>query len=196
MRFARLDERLADERQPFDPIRIARLLQALQDRCLPPARSHDQLSATLIRHSMRSTELVEHASAPDTVPGLQRSSRIVDARVNDLAVVRAGAHAGAGLALQDTHAVSALGDSSGGREADHAGADNDDVNLFHEFGESKWLGYDLRTACARPAGSRVHVPHSVCCGSSTGALVKISRVFVLGASGQLGSAVLRTFADR
>src|SRR3954468_18553703 len=171
MRFARLDKRLADERQPFDAIGVARLLQAFQDRCLALLPGDDQLSTTLMRHSMRSTELVEHARAPDAVPGLQRSRRIVDARVNDLAVVRAGAHAGAGLALQDTHAVSVPGDSSGGREADHAGADNDDVNLFHEFGESKWLGYDLRTACARPAGSRVHVPHSVCCGSSTGALV-------------------------
>src|SRR3954470_13220523 len=64
------------------------------------------------------------------------------------------------------------------------------------FGESKWLGYDRQTACARRRASRVHVPHSVCRGSSTGALVKISRVLVLGASGQLGSAVVRTFADR
>src|SRR3954463_11188122 len=117
MRFARFDERLIDERQPFDAIRIARLLQAFQNRCLSLACGDDQLSTTLMRHAMRSTELVEHARAPDTMPRLQRSSGIVDARVNDLAVVRAGAHARARLALQDADAVSIPPDSGGGRAA-------------------------------------------------------------------------------
>src|SRR4051812_26173331 len=114
MRFALLDECAVDERQPFDAIGIACLLQALQDRCLALVPGDDQLSTTMMRHSMRSTELEEHASASDTVLGLQRSSRIVDARVNDLAVVRAGAHAGARLAFQDADAVAIARDSGSG----------------------------------------------------------------------------------
>ena len=91
------------------------------------------LPQRLKRDAVRFTELVEHPRAGDTVPGLQRSSRIVDAGMNHLAVVRACGGAGPRLALEHTHALSTPGNCSGGGQADDASADHGRINCFHRI---------------------------------------------------------------
>ena len=84
-----------------------------------------------MRHTVRGAELVEHPRAFDTVLRLQRAGRIVDARMNDLAVVRARTHAGPRLLLEDAHATATAGDGKRRGQSHYAAADDGGIDLFH-----------------------------------------------------------------
>ena len=79
----------------------------LERRHLAVVLRDDQLAAAVGTAPVPLAELVEQAGAVDAVARLERAGGVVDAGVNDLAVVRAGAHARAGLALEHADAVAA-----------------------------------------------------------------------------------------
>ena len=84
-----------------------------------------------MRHAVTRAELVHQIAAFDAQPGLQRAGRIVDAGMDDAAVMRAGVHARAGVPLEDTHRRAGRGNRARGGEAGHTGADHGDINLGH-----------------------------------------------------------------
>ena len=63
----------------------------------------DELAAVAIGDAVFGTKRVEPLPAIDTQPGLERTGRVVQARVDHPAVVRAGVHAGARMALEQAH---------------------------------------------------------------------------------------------
>src|SRR5687768_10642725 len=101
----------------------------------------DQLPTAAMRDAMLRAELVEKARAVDAVAGLETSSWIVDAGVNDLAVARARATPRARLALEHAHAPSLVRDRQRAGQTYNACTNDCDVNLFHGLGPHR-LEYD------------------------------------------------------
>ena len=93
--------------------------------------SNDQLAASAVRHTVLFAELVQQPGTFDAVPGFERSRRVVDAGVDDLAVVRARPHSGPGLAFEHACRPAVPRDRERGREADDPAADHRNINGFH-----------------------------------------------------------------
>ena len=116
-----------DDSKPASAIGLAARPQCLEVVELVVVLNDDELSAAAVRHAVRLAELVQHPRAFDAQSRLQRPGGIVDARMNHLTVVSARAHAGAWFALENAHAVTALGYRPRCCESDDAGADDGDV---------------------------------------------------------------------
>ena len=180
--------------QTFDAVRLAPGAAAFERADLGRSCADDQLAAAPVRDAVRRAELVEQPRAVDAVPRLQRASRIVDAGVNHLAVVRARAHAGARLALEHTDAVAAPGDGQRRGQADHACADHRGINLFP-------CGCRVRIVEDDRLVGRPWTGHAMTDGSDAVgplsprvAVMTSTRVLVTGAAGRLGAAIVSAFA--
>ena len=89
-----------------------------------------------MRNTVRSAELVELSPTVDAESGLEAAGRVVDACVDDAGVVRARVHAWARVALQETDRTARPRGGGRDREACHAGADDEDVDFFHEAADA------------------------------------------------------------
>ena len=79
--------------RPLDAVVASRALRALRARHLVLVVRDDQLAAARVRHVVLGAELVQQTAPFDAQPRLERAGGIVDARVDDAAVVRAGVEA-------------------------------------------------------------------------------------------------------
>ena len=95
------------------------------------AHGDEKLAAPPVRNMIVPAELIEHRFAADAPASLIEVARIVDARVDHLAVARADPGTDAILAFDDDDLASCPRQSSGGRETDNAGSDNEAIDRFH-----------------------------------------------------------------
>jgi hypothetical protein len=102
---ARTNEGLIDHAQTLDAVGLAALSQGFERVGLVVIVRDDQLAASAMGDVMCGAELVHQPRPLDAVARLQRAGRIVDPRMNDLTVVRAGAHARPRLAFEHADAM-------------------------------------------------------------------------------------------
>ena len=98
---------LVDQSQAFDLVRFASLLKRPESLELPLVRGDDHLSDLPVRDLVLLAKLHHGGAALDAVPRLERTGPVVDAGVDDSAVV-------AGLLLGDVAALFEDGDLEGG----------------------------------------------------------------------------------
>src|SRR6266850_7296160 len=91
----------------------------------------DELAAAPVGHAMLDAIFVQQGFAFDAGERLERALRVVDAGVDDFGIARAGMRAYGVLAFEDHHLATGEGERARDREADHPGADDDRVKLFH-----------------------------------------------------------------
>ena len=132
VRLAFPDLRGVDQLEPLDAVFNPLGSQRFERRNLARVMSDDQLSAAPMRDTVRGAELVNQARALDAMLRLQRAGRVVDARMNHLAVVGARRHARTRLLLEDAHAMAAPRDRQRRRQSHHAAADDGGIDLFHK----------------------------------------------------------------
>ena len=120
-----------DDLQVGDAVGLASRAQALQLGPRFLGAGDDQLSAAPVRYFVPGAEPVERLAALDAEPGLEGAGRIVDARVDDAAVVGAGLGAEAGMALDQADGAPGAGGLSRARQADDAASDHDQIDRFH-----------------------------------------------------------------
>ena len=84
-----------------------------------------------MRHVVSLAKRVQTLASLDAQPGLQRVRGVVDARVNDAAVVGARLQPRARVTLEHAHRTAALRDRNGGREPGHATTDDNSIDAFH-----------------------------------------------------------------
>lgn len=92
------------------------------------ARRHDQLAALAEWYTVRGAKFVQHTSSADTMKGAQRPGRVVQSRVDDLAVARGNSGANASSPLRDDHSVSIPCQCPRAGQSDHTGADDEDLH--------------------------------------------------------------------
>ncbi|MBN9262792.1 MAG: glutamine-hydrolyzing GMP synthase [Hyphomicrobium sp.] len=114
------------------------LLDGLELRNLCFIRCNEKLGNALVGDAVLVAELVELRLAIDAQLGAQRARRIIDARVNDLAVARAGLGADDVVLLEDHHLAPGHGECACNGEADDAGADDNRFNI-----SSHWVSWFL-----------------------------------------------------
>ena len=114
---------------PSTPLLVAAHLERFELPDLAVVVRDDQLAGLTVRHVVAGAERVHQPSPFDAQPGLQRSGWVVDARVNDPAVVRAGVETRARVPLEDACRMAARRERPGRGQSGHAGADDCDVNL-------------------------------------------------------------------
>src|SRR5208282_583167 len=92
------------------------------------AHGNEKLATPPVRNMIVPAELIEHRVAADAPASLIEIARIVDARVDHLAVTRADPGPDAIPAFDDDDLASRPRNSSGGRETDNSGSDNEAIN--------------------------------------------------------------------
>ena len=97
---ARDHERAIDELQVLDAVGHTLGVQRVQRLQLRIIVRDDQLPAARVRDAVARAEVVQQAASFDAQPCLERSGRVVDAGVNDAAVVRARVLPGPGMAFE------------------------------------------------------------------------------------------------
>ncbi|MNT31679.1 hypothetical protein D3C72_1675250 [compost metagenome] len=105
------------------------LRDALQLRGLLRAGGHDELAQALVRHAPFGAIRIEQVLAAHAEAGLEAARRVVDAGVYDFGVARAGAGADGLGGFRHQHLAAGLGQRAGDRQADHAGADDDAIDV-------------------------------------------------------------------
>src|SRR6266705_1780782 len=98
----------------------------------------DELAATPVRNAVLREKRVKSLAARDAQLRLERAARIVDSRVDDFAVARAGAGADRAFRFEDDHLATSKREGSCARQADHACAYDDRIDPFH--GAASLLG--------------------------------------------------------
>jgi hypothetical protein len=78
---------------------------------------------------VRLAEGIEHPPPFETEPGFERRGWIVDAGVNDAAVMGARVETGPGVPLEQADGLASGGELCGAREAHDPGADDDRVDF-------------------------------------------------------------------
>ena len=131
-----------DQRQPRDAIFGAACVQLLERLLLVRVVGNHQLARAPERNAVALAVLEEQTRAFDAVSRLQRPARIVEAGVNDLAVVRAGAQARARFAFQHADALAAAGNGQRRGQTDHAGAHDDACRWFPR---DDWMNSQFRS---------------------------------------------------
>src|SRR5438067_3781018 len=131
-RLAAANEVAIDHLHAFDAVRRGARAESLERRNLGRVGRDDQLAEARMRHVVLRTELVQAASAFYTQLRLERAGRIVEAGVDDAAVVRARLETRTRMAFEQADRQSALRDRERRREAGHAGADDGRVDPFHQ----------------------------------------------------------------
>ena len=137
---------------PSTPLLLATDLQRLERRTVAEILRDDELAAARVRHAVGGAELVQHPRAVDAVPGLERSGRIVDTGMDDLAVVRARAASRARLAFEDADAVAAPGDApAAARPTTPAPMMTVSMRVVSmQCSERKWYDTEFASVCAGP----------------------------------------------
>src|SRR5262249_22638676 len=110
----------------------------------------DQLAALRVRHLVALAELVEQMTSFDAEPRLQRAGGIVDAGVDDAAVVGAGVLSPPRMALEDADRNAARRDRTRRGQAGDAGADDGNVDAGH-FSCTGAIMVDTRSRRSRSA---------------------------------------------
>ena len=161
-RFAVADELAIDQREPFDPVVLALALQRLEGAQFVVVAGDDQLAAAFVRDLMLGAKRIQLAASLHAQPRLERALRVVEAGVDDAAVVRAGVQAGTRMALEHADRQSAPRNGTSGGQPGHTGADDGDLNGFHDGIKSyevlgSWCAWVLGAAvlwCGGAAWSR------------------------------------------
>ena len=107
----------------------ARAGDVLQLGRLGRVGGHDQLAQALVRHAALGAIGVEQMLAAHAQPGFQAAGRVIDAGVYDFGVARAGAGADGLGGFCHQHLASAQRQGPRDRQADHARADHDAVDV-------------------------------------------------------------------
>jgi hypothetical protein len=123
------DERAIDQFQPFHAIFVAAHLERFELPDLSVVVRDDQLAGLTVRHVVAGAERVHQPSPFDAQPGLQRSGWVVDARVNDPAVVCAGVETRARVPFEDACRMAARRERPRRGQSGHAGTDDCDVDV-------------------------------------------------------------------
>ena len=108
-------------------------IPALQRGDVGRARGHQQLAAQPVRDTAARAVLHQQSPAAHAQPRLQAARCVVEPGVNHLAAARGHTGAEMRLALGDHHLEPGLRQRTGTRQPDHAGTDDEHVDLvgFH-----------------------------------------------------------------
>src|SRR4051812_9858341 len=123
-RLAGADEVAIDEREPLDAILPTFPLEPFERRAFVLVTCHDQLAATDVRHLILGAELIQLTASFHAKPGLERTSRVIEAGVDHAAVVRARVEAGPGMAFEEADRESAPCNRTCGGEPGDASAND------------------------------------------------------------------------
>ena len=118
-----------EQREVFDAIGFGAGFDRQNLRALRLVGGDENLAAAPERHAMIFAEAIEHLPSLDAGPRLQRSRRIIEAGMDDLAVARGYAAADAALRLDDDDLASGHGERAADGEPDHTGADDDAIDI-------------------------------------------------------------------
>src|SRR5258706_11872303 len=118
-----------DKAETRESVGLAPAPQFFQARNFLCARGYDDFAADLVRQAMRAAEFDHGARALDAELRFQRSGLVINAGVNDAAVVAAlmPAHAVFFLEQQQAKAGESLRDLKGDGETDNTSADDEDI---------------------------------------------------------------------
>ena len=117
----------------------ARRAKRLEVGTFGASRRDDELAAARVGHTVLLRRIVEQAAPCDAQRRLQRARRIVEAGVDDAAVVGAGVEARARVPFEHADRAAALRRSArAAARPDHARADDDHIDLLHAAAR-KWL---------------------------------------------------------
>ena len=115
--------------------------QRVELRNLVIVTRNQKFSAAFVRNVVSCAKPVEALAPFDAQPGFECALRIVDAGMNDAAVVGAHPTTRPRLTLDQAHAGTAFSQRQGRRQADDATPDHRDIDLLHE------CAYDI--SCTR-----------------------------------------------
>ncbi len=152
MRFARANRGAVHQAQSLDAVRAAVRGQLFERGFLLRAVRHDEFAAIPVRHVVRGAEFVHHPVPGDAQLRLQRTRRIVDARMNHAAISRARAHAEFRHLLDKKHIAPAPGNRARHRAAHHAAANDQNVCAIHGRQDKSFDGGDKRRGAGRQGG--------------------------------------------
>ena len=152
VRLARADRGGVQQHQSLDAVGDAARAERLERGDLPTVVRHDEFAAAGMRHVVSRAEVVEQPGPLHAVPRLERTFRIIDAGVDDLAVVRARGRAESRLPFEHADAAAAPADGERRREADDAPSDDCRVDAFHDVCAVRVLA--VRSSRMRPRGAR------------------------------------------
>ena len=113
-----------------DAIGVRLPLDFLQLRQLFFVGGDDQLAAAPVRDAVRDAVLVKKPVSLHAARRLEAALRVIDSRMDDFRVARAGVRADRILALQDDDFAARRSQGARHREADHARADDDRLYAF------------------------------------------------------------------
>ena len=113
------------------PLACALALSASSSSRLMFVGGDDQLAASRVRNGVGFAEAIEAISPLDAQHRLEGARGIVEAGVDDAAVVRAGGAARFRFALDERHRRAELGQRQRRRKPGHASADHRDIHVFH-----------------------------------------------------------------
>src|SRR5882762_2927693 len=149
LRFQRARFVRGEHAQIGDAVGLGLRMERFQPRDLRRTGSDDQLAAAPVRNPAFREERIKRAPARHAQLRLERPRGIVDSRVNDLAVSRAGARADRALGFEHDYLAPGERQRSSNGETRHAGAHDHYLNAFcrHRLG----ISGDCRR-CARDRG--------------------------------------------
>jgi hypothetical protein len=127
----------AEAPQPVQPVGEATALELIEPRQLLLLGGHDQLAAALVGDALLVAEPVDLAGALHAEARLERAGLVVEAGVDDPAVVPALVSGNAVLRLQDGDCDPALGQGHGRGHPHQSAADHDGVAADLRHGASR-----------------------------------------------------------
>jgi hypothetical protein len=133
-RLAPGDERCIDELEAFHSVRVAARLQRHERRHFRLVCGDDDFSAAEVGDTVHGAKLVHHAAALHRQARLERAGGIVDARVDDAAIVGARVEARTRMSFNHADGKTAACDGGGGGESGDAGADHGHIDPFQGAG--------------------------------------------------------------
>ncbi len=115
----------------FDTVGGGLLARRLERGMLFRRGGHHQLAAAPVRHAVRNAEIVELRAPPHAQPRLQRTGRVIQTRVDHLAVARARTGADGVRALQHDGLQPAARQRASDRQPHHASTNHERIDSFH-----------------------------------------------------------------
>ena len=131
MRLATPDEIAPDDLKVVDAICLGLQRECFEDPHLDCIDGDDELTATCMRHVMRLAKRVQTLTSIDAQSGLQGIRWIVDACMNDAAVMGAGFQSRSRVTLNHADRTAALRNCNGRREPGYTTTDDNDIDTFH-----------------------------------------------------------------
>ena len=118
-----IDSARPTSRTSSTPFSLRACFELRQSGLVPRAVATTSLPVSRVRHPAPRAEVVEPLAPFHAEPRFQRIRRIVQAGVDDAAVVRARFHAGPPVAIEDGDIAVVAGRGRGGRKPHHPAAD-------------------------------------------------------------------------